>query len=45
VRDPDEELGMALNSTRMIRFGLEAVWNAVDTLADGMTIDPASAPR
>ena len=40
----DDELGMALNSTRMIRFGLEAMWSAVDTLPDRMTIDPRIRP-
>jgi hypothetical protein len=38
--DPDEELGMALHATRMIRLGLEAMWSAVDFLPDTMAADP-----
>jgi hypothetical protein len=36
TRDPAEELGSALNMTRMIRFGLEAMWSAADQLPDDM---------
>jgi hypothetical protein len=38
--DPDEELGMALHATRMIRLGLEAMWSAVDFLPDTVPVDP-----
>jgi hypothetical protein len=34
MRDPGEELGLTLNSTRMIRLGLDAMWYAVDSLPD-----------
>jgi hypothetical protein len=37
---PDEELGMALNLTRIIRLGLEAMWGAVDCLPDTVPVDP-----
>jgi hypothetical protein len=30
-----DALGDAVHQTRMIRFGLEAIWNAVDALPDG----------
>ena len=35
---------MALNLTRMIRLGLEAVWGAVDSLPDTMAPDPGVRP-
>jgi hypothetical protein len=44
MRGPGEELGMALTSTRMIRLGLEAMWGAVDSLPDGVTLDPGVRP-
>jgi hypothetical protein len=31
-----DELGDALHQTRMIRFGLEAAWSAIDALPDEM---------
>ena len=40
---PADELGDALHQTRMIRFGLEAAWTAIDALPDEM--DPASDVR
>jgi hypothetical protein len=40
---PADELGLALNVTRMIRLGLEAMWSAVDQLPDEM--DPGDAVR
>jgi hypothetical protein len=36
TRDPADELGDALHQTRMIRFGLEAAWTAIDALPDDM---------
>jgi hypothetical protein len=36
--DPGGELGNALNMTRMIRFGLEAAWFAIDALPDDMDV-------
>jgi hypothetical protein len=38
-----DELGDALHQTRMIRFGLEAAWSAIDALPDEM--DPTEDVR
>jgi hypothetical protein len=34
THDPAGDLGDALHHTRMIRFGLEAAWTAIDSLPD-----------
>jgi hypothetical protein len=34
THDPAGDLGDALHHTRMIRFGLEAAWTAIDALPD-----------
>ena len=39
-----DQPGMALSSYRMIRLGLEAMWNAVDGLPDGADVDPGGRP-
>jgi hypothetical protein len=44
AHDAGDQLGRALNSYRMIRLGLEAMWNAVDGLPDGAYVDPAVRP-
>jgi hypothetical protein len=44
MRDPDEDLGMALHFTRMIRLGLEAMWSAIDALPDDVPADPGVRP-
>jgi hypothetical protein len=38
TRDPADELGDALHHTRMIRFGLEAAWTAIDALPDEIDV-------
>jgi hypothetical protein len=43
THDPAGDLGDALHHTRMIRFGLEAAWSAIDALPDEM--DPAGDVR
>ena len=43
THDPADDLGDALHQTRMIRFGLEAAWSAIDALPDEM--DPTEDVR
>jgi hypothetical protein len=40
-----DELGEALNQVRMIRFGMEAIWSALDSLPDGATPDDMSVRK
>jgi hypothetical protein len=40
VHDPADDLGNALYQARMIRFGLEAAWQAIDTLPGTMAPTP-----
>src|SRR6266576_3191657 len=44
MRDPGDELGMALRFTRMIRLALEAMWSAVDCLPGSVTPGPGVRP-
>ena len=44
ANDPADHLGMALHFYRMIRLGLEAMWNALEGLPDEIDIDPAVRP-
>ena len=43
--DAADELGTALHFTRMIRLGLEAMWNAMDALPDDMAPDDGGVLR
>jgi hypothetical protein len=47
THDPAGDLGNALHHTRMIRFGLEAAWSAIDALPDetDVTSDVRAALR